>query len=293
MNKQEQLLTEYNNLKEKYQKNSSINNKEELKNKLIELDYEFNKEYEKELESKITMTTTLDKEKIRLENLIAFVEEKTNEQRKLLNDFKKLTGLNIELSYLKYSDNVKEFRDRLENIEKYLSIKEEIIKAQESNNESKIKVLKNKLLKQEILNLLYEFCLVDSLEIEPENLDINRIIKQEQELNEVLDNKQKIKEQKINESKIDLPQKEELPKEVIKKEEEIPEQEEEEQKILTSMPKVDKIGTVVPVNIYESLQKTEEKLPDVVLPSNGLNDDQKDIFIDTTDMFEDQKEESK
>lgn len=288
MNRKEQLLTEYNDLKEKYQKNSSVNNKEELKNKLIELDYEFNKEYEKELESKITMTTTLDKEKIRLENLIAFVEEKNNEQRKLLNDFKKLTGLNIELSYLKYSDNVKEFKDRLENIEKYLSIKDEIIKAQESNNESKIKVLKNKLLKQEILNLLYEFCLVDSLEIEPENLDINRIIKQEQELNEVLDNKQKIKEQKI-----DLPQKEELPKEVIKKEE-IPEQEEEqEQKILTSMPKVDKIGTVVPVNIYESLQKTEEKLPDVVLPSNGLNDDQKDIFIDTTDMFEEQKEENK
>ena len=288
MNRKEQLLTEYNNLKEKYQKNSSINNKEELKNKLIELDYEFNKEYEKELESKITMTTTLDKEKIRLENLIAFVEEKNNEQKKLLNDFKKLTGLNIELSYLKYSDNVKEFKDRLENIEKYLSIKDEIIKAQESNNESKIKVLKNKLLKQEILNLLYEFCLVDSLEIEPENLDINRIIKQEQELNEVLDNKQKIKEQKI-----DLPQKEELPKEVIKKEE-IPEQEEEqEQKILTSMPKVDKIGTVVPVNIYESLQKTEEKLPDVVLPSNGLNDDQKDIFIDTTDMFEEQKEGNK
>ena len=286
MNRQEQLLTEYNDLKEKYQKNSSVNNKEELKNKLIELDYEFNKEYEKELESKITMTTTLDKEKIRLENLIAFVEEKNNEQRKLLNDFKKLTGLNIELSYLKYSDNVKEFKDRLENIEKYLSIKDEIIKAQESNNESKIKVLKNKLLKQEILNLLYEFCLVDSLEIEPENLDINRIIKQEQELNEVLDNKQKIKEQKI-----DLPQKEELPKEVIKKEDEIPKQEEEqeEQKILTSMPKVDKIGTVVPVNIYESLQKTEEKLPDVVLPSNGLNDDQKDIFIDTTDMFEEQK----
>lgn len=288
MNRKEQLLTEYNDLKEKYQKNSSVNNKEELKNKLIELDYEFNKEYEKELESKITMTTTLDKEKIRLENLIAFVEEKNNEQRKLLNDFKKLTGLNIELSYLKYSDNIKEFKDRLENIEKYLSIKDEIIKAQESNNESKIKVLKNKLLKQEILNLLYEFCLVDSLEIEPENLDINRIIKQEQELNEVLDNKQKIKEQKI-----DLPQKEELPKEVIKKEE-IPEQEEEqEQKILTSMPKVDKIGTVVPVNIYESLQKTEEKLPDVVLPSNGLNDDQKDIFIDTTDMFEEQKEENK
>lgn len=288
MNRQEQLLTEYNDLKEKYQKNSSVNNKEELKNKLIELDYEFNKEYEKELESKITMTTTLDKEKIRLENLIAFVEEKNNEQRKLLNDFKKLTGLNIELSYLKYSDNVKEFKDRLENIEKYLSIKDEIIKAQESNNESKIKVLKNKLLKQEILNLLYEFCLVDSLEIEPENLDINRIIKQEQELNEVLDNKQKIKEQKI-----DLPQKEELPKEVIKKEE-LPEREEEqEQKILTSMPKVDKIGTVVPVNIYESLQKTEEKLPDVVLPSNGLNDDQKDIFIDTTDMFEEQKEENK
>ena len=93
MNRKEQLLTEYNNLKEKYQKNSSVNNKEELKNKLIELDYEFNKEYEKELESKITMTTTLDKEKIRLENLIAFVEEKNNEQRKLLNDFKKLTGL--------------------------------------------------------------------------------------------------------------------------------------------------------------------------------------------------------
>ena len=57
-------------------------------------------------------------------------------------------------------------------------------------------------------------------------------------------------------------------------------------KILTTMPVVDKIGSVVPVNVFESLQKTEEKLPDVVLPTNGLKDDQNDIFLETTDLFE-------
>ena len=59
------------------------------------------------------------------------------------------------------------------------------------------------------------------------------------------------------------------------------------------MPLIDKIGSVVPVNVFESLEKAEEKLPDVVLPTNGLKDDQNDIFIDTKDMFEDTKEEAK
>jgi len=65
--------------------------------------------------------------------------------------------------------------------------------------------------------------------------------------------------------------------------------EEDKGNILTTMPIVDKIGSVVPVNVFESLQKAEEKLPDVVLPSNGLKDDENDIFVETKDLFEPEK----
>ena len=288
------LQKEYSEIKDKYMKNHSPNLKEDLKNKLIELDYAFNKNYELELDTKFPMTTTLEKEATRLENLINFVELKSKEQKDLMSSYKKATDEVIELSYLKYSDNLKEYRERLNNVVKILALIEE---AKKEKNETKIKVIKNKLLKKEYLNLLYEFCLIDSLEVN--DIDLSKVLQKKDtiEKDSLIEIKENKKEPRLKDLFKEEPKTTELKVEEHIEEpkiEEVKEEnKEEENKILTSMPLIDKIGSVVPVNVFESLEKAEEKLPDVVLPTNGLKDDQNDIFIDTKDMFEDTKEEEK
>lgn len=282
------LQKEYNEIKDKYMKNHSPNLKEDLKNKLIELDYAFNKNYELELDTKFPMTTTLEKEETRLENLINFVELKSKEQKDLMSSYKKATDEVIELSYLKYSDNLKEYRERLNNVVKILALIEE---ARKEKNETKIKVIKNKLLKKEYLNLLYEFCLIDSLEVN--DIDLSKVLQKKDtiEKDSLVEVKEPKKEPRLKDLFKEEPKATELKVEEHTEESNLEESKEEENKILTSMPLIDKIGSVVPVNVFESLEKAEEKLPDVVLPTNGLKDDQNDIFIDTKDMFEDTKEE--
>lgn len=273
MGKFDKLKQEYDYIKDNY----SSGKKNELKIKLIELDKEFSKEYEHELDILFPMTTTLNKEEIRLDNLISFVEKNSKIQKDYINDYKKITGEVIELSYLKYSDNIKEFKIRLNNVRKILDIINEIKElyiSDSKKNEFKIKSISNKLLKKEYLNLLYEFCLIDKIDIE--NIDINKLINNEEEIVKDDKNYNLIKEE------IKEPIKEEVIEEVIPEEKE----EEHEEKILTTMPKIDKIGSVVPVNVFESIDKAEEKLPDVVLPTNGLKDNENDIFLDTKDMFD-------
>lgn len=287
MQKLDKLKIQYNDIKDKYLKDNSVNVKEDLLAKLIEMDYAFNESYEKDLDVLFPMTTTLSKEEVRLENLISYVEKNVNIQNDLISEYKKLTGDVIELSYLKYSDNIKEFKTRLSNIRKILNIIDDIKElyiSDSTKNEFKIKTHANKLLKKEYLNLLYEFCLIDKIDVD--NIDIDKLINDNLKGNndnydiEVKDDKE-IDEK--NEEKEDIV-------EIKEREEDIKEEEkQEENKILTSMPKIDKIGSVVPVNVFESLKKASNELPDVVLPSNGLKDSENDIFLDTKDMFEDEK----
>lgn len=276
------LEKEYNEIRDKYIKDKSSNLKEDLKNKLIELDYTFNKNYEKELDSKFPMTTTLDKEEIRLKGLIDYVMLNSSKQKDYLSNYKKVANEVIELSYLKYSDNLKEFKERLDNVTKILSIIEDIIN---EKSDSKKKVLSNKLLKKEYMNLLYEFCLIDSLDTK--EIDINKLLNKDnfKETKEVKEDKKEVKLKDL------FKEVKEEKKEIKETKEEVEQSVEEENKILSSMPIIDKIGSVVPVNVFVAIEEAEEKLPDVVLPTNGLKDDKNDIFIDTKDMFEEEKEE--
>lgn len=294
MIKIETIYKEYNKIKDKYSKDKSINLKEDLKNKLMELDYAITKDYEEKLEYDFPMTTTLEKEEERLEKLISFIEDKSQEQKNLVTEYKKLTGDTIELSYLKYTDNIKSYKERLNNVRKIVTIINDIktlTKDPDNKNELRLKVVKNRLNKKELLNLLYEFCLIDNLDTK--ELDVERLTKEVEVNEELLKEEPKPtelpkkeknnKKEEITEEKIDEKEFEEIKKEEIFIEQ--PQQTQEEN-ILTTMPIVDKIGSVVPVNVFESLKKTGEKLPDVVLPSNGLKDDQNDIFVDTKDLFE-------
>ena len=294
MDKVDILYNEYSELKSICLKDNSLEAKENLKNKLIELDYQINKEYEENLNLRFPMTTTIEKEEARLEGLITYIKKKIEEQKQLIDDYKKITGKTIELSYLKSSDKLIEYKDRLSLVKKLISLKKDLIKLvnnpKESNN-AKIKVIKNKLLKKEMLNLLYEFCLIDSLDIT--DINIEKITSQEENKKENPKQENEKNIEKKEQPKEEVKEIKELPKEEkqeqIKQEVIIPQQEEpvkeEENNILTSMPQLEKLGTVTPVNVFESIKKTEEKLPDVVIPSNGLTEENTEIFIDTKQYF--------
>lgn len=281
MTKIEILYNDYNDLKNAYLKTKSLNLKEGLKSKLIELDYEISKDYEEVLNNKFAMTTTLEKEELRLEEMIAFVQSKKEEQNKLVEDYKKVTGLTIELSYLKYSDKLIEYRKRLDLVRTFLTIKRDLIKILEVNkdvNSVKVTVLKNRLMKKDMLSLLYEFCLIDNLDVQ--DIDVEKIVKEKKEMPKLEENI-KIEEKKEEIKPIPVIQnivKEEVKQEPVR-------QEEDKEELLSIMPKIEKLGTVTPVNVFESLKKTKEKLPDVVIPSNGLSDDVNDIFVNTNEYF--------
>lgn len=297
MSNLDKLKIEYNDIKEKYVKEHSSKLEKSLKGKLIEVDNAFNKEYEHDLDVLFPMATTLNKEEIRLENLISFVESNVKIQNDFVSDYKKLTGEVIELSYLKYSDNIKEFKIRLSNIRKILDIISDIKELHIDNtdkNKFKIKSYANKLLKKEYLNLLYEFCLIDKIDID--NIDIEKLISNEENIDNIdnIDNNviDDVNNDNLLVEDIVVNNKENEEIDLLEdsvKEEKVDNQE-KDNKILTSIPKIDKIGSVVPVNVFESLEKASNKLPDVVLPTNGLKDSENDIFLDTKDMFEEDKQ---
>lgn len=269
------LEKEYSEIKDKYVLEKSINLKEDLKNKLIELDYAFTKNYEYELDTAFPMATTLDKEEKRLEDLIKYVIEKNSIQKERIKEYEKLTNEKIELSYLKYSDNINEFKERLNNVKNILSI---INEASNEKNDSKLNLLKSKLIKKDYMNLLYEFCLIDNLD--NRDIDLEKIVAKKEVIKELKQEEKVVPP--VQEKKVEIPK---IKKEVTVKPVETKKEEPQEEKILTTIPQIDKIGSVVPVNIFDSLEKAETKLPDVVLPTNGLKDSQNDIFLDTKDMF--------
>lgn len=269
------LEKEYSEIKDKYVLEKSINLKEDLKNKLIELDYAFTKNYEYELDTAFPMATTLDKEEKRLEDLIKYVIEKNSIQKERIKEYEKLTNEKIELSYLKYSDNINEFKERLNNVKNILSI---INEASNEKNDSKLNLLKSKLIKKDYMNLLYEFCLIDNLD--NTDIDLEKIVAKKEVIKELKQEEKVVPP--VQEKKVEIPK---IKKEVTIKPVETKKEEPQEEKILTTIPQIDKIGSVVPVNIFDSLENAETKLPDVVLPTNGLKDSQNDIFLDTKDMF--------
>jgi len=274
MNSVDILYNEYEELKSNYLKTNSLNLKENVKEKLIELDNEINKNYDEVISRDFPMTTTIEKEGIRLERLIAFIEKKKDEQNKLIEDYKKITGLTIELSHLKHTDKLVEYKMRLELVKEFIRIKKDLIKLINDGkevNDIKINILKTRLMKKDMLNLLYEFCLIDNLDIT--DINVEKIIKEQKAM---------LKEEN---KKIDV--------NLVKKEEKIEEKSKvtneevttNKEELLTSMPKIDKLGTVTPVNVFETVKKVQEKLPDVVIPTNGLTNENSEIFVNTENYF--------
>lgn len=105
------------------------------------IDDDNNLKYEKATKDLYYTTTTLEEEEKRLEKLISLIDERLEERKTLLADYKETTNRELEaLGYIKDEEKIDEYKERLVNIKNYLSNKESILKI-----EDELKLLHNEL----------------------------------------------------------------------------------------------------------------------------------------------------
>lgn len=96
------------------------------------IDESANVEYEKNIKNLYYTTSTLEEESRRLAKLISIIEERLEERKNLLIDYRETTNRILEaLGYIKDEDKLDDYVIREKNIKTYLSNKENIIKIQQ------------------------------------------------------------------------------------------------------------------------------------------------------------------
>lgn len=94
--------------------------------------------YEEVLSSKMYTTTTLEEERDRLKDLIAFIEKRINERNEFIDDYLKITNNFLDnIDRVQEEDNLNEYRDRLDNILEYLNNVSEIESIKKSLEEKR------------------------------------------------------------------------------------------------------------------------------------------------------------
>lgn len=103
---------------------NAVDNKEALDNfetAAREIDAMNNEEYLDSIDSKYYKTRSLDEEKNRLEDLIAFIEGRVTQREALKDDFYNVAGYELsDLDEIKDSDRLEAYKNRLKYIEDYL-----------------------------------------------------------------------------------------------------------------------------------------------------------------------------
>lgn len=96
------------------------------------IDDEDNLKYEENIKKLYYNTVTLEEEKTRLEKLIDNIDKRLEERKKLLTDYKETTNRDLEvLGYIKDEEQINDYKERLANINRYLSNKENILQTEE------------------------------------------------------------------------------------------------------------------------------------------------------------------
>lgn len=96
------------------------------------IDDEDNLKYEESIKKLYYNTFTLEEEKTRLEKLIDNIDKRIEERKKLLTDYKETTSRDLEvLGYIKDEEQINDYKERLININRYLSNKENILQTEE------------------------------------------------------------------------------------------------------------------------------------------------------------------
>jgi hypothetical protein len=312
---------------------------EEFKKLMKSMDKEENDIYSKEYNKYDYMSLTIEEEEEKVSNIVNLIKKREKEHNEYEDDYSYITGEAPDfLTQVLYIDKLKELESRLNTIKDYLSIKDRIVnlsmnikeykKELESNKDNrrlqtklnkstkKVNDLLNSLKKENILILLYEFCIIDTFDKHKvdnggmlKNILSSKVKKKENQVKELKKEENLIKEEPL---KKEEEVKEEISQEeVLTKEEEIPEEEEKvievepvviednttndteedymKKMIPDGMIVLDQIGTVKPVSMMERLEEAQEEEGDLAIPSMGVLDNQESIEIDSNDYLKSEK----
>lgn len=170
----------------------------EFEKLIIEMDREDNDEYLKEYEKYDHMALTVEEEEEKLNNVINLISEREKKQKQYRDDYSYITGEDpYFLIDILDNDKLPDLEKRLDIVKHYLTVKDRIVNLslniKEYNKElkdnpdnrrintklnkstKKINGLLNSLRKDDVLELLYEFCIVDSYH--EEDVDNNIMLK--------------------------------------------------------------------------------------------------------------------
>lgn len=151
----------------------------------LNIDKMLSEEYDEKIESMFYDTTTLEEEEKRLKDLVAFVTDRLEKRKTLLEDYRSVTNRELDdLEYIDKSNDLDLYENRLETIKEYLDnsrlievneqdlevLKEQLVKEYDLKSSNELKNVKiEETLYNTFINALYEMDLYSSLEID--NID--------------------------------------------------------------------------------------------------------------------------
>jgi len=151
----------------------------------LNIDKMLNEEYDEKIEGMFYDTTTLEEEEKRLKDLVAFVRDRLEKRKTLLEDYRSVTNRELDdLEYINKSSDLDLYEQRLENIKEYLDnsklievneqdlevLREQLVKEYDLKSSNELKNAKiEETLYNTFVNVLYEMDLYSSLEID--NID--------------------------------------------------------------------------------------------------------------------------
>lgn len=313
----------------------------DFKKLMMALDKEQNESYSNNYSKYDYMSLTIEEEEEKVSNIVNLIKQRQKEHNEFEDDYNYITGNAPDfLTQVLNIDRLKDLEQRLVTIKDYLVIKDRIVnlslnikeykkelakngdnrRLQTKLNKSTKKVndLLNSLKKENILILLYEFCIIDTFDKDKvdngemlKNILSSKIKKKEKQVKELQQEENKRKEEKVHEVVTNGLEKEEdnvsinnigevkeiennvsKVEVIIKKDSNINQFEEEDyykRMIPEGMPRLEQIGTVRPVTMLEKLEKAQEEEKNLVIPAMGVLDNQEVVEIDSNDYVKNNK----
>jgi len=174
-----------------------------FKDAALNIDKLLSEEYDEKLENMFYDTSTLEDEERRLKDLVAFINERIESRKNLLEDYRNVTSKELtDLEYIDKSGDLDLYKERLEIIKEYLDSsklievnEEDLIKLKEllvkeydlkASNE-----IRNEKIEEELynsfVNVLYEMDLYSSLDLDNVDGEIEKLQKEIEETKEQMD----------------------------------------------------------------------------------------------------------
>lgn len=165
-----------------------------FKDASLNIDNMLNEEYNSKLEEMFYDTSTLDEEEKRLKELVAFVKERIEQRKSLLDDYRTVTSKSLDnLEYIQKSNDLDLYEKRLQLIKDYIEnsklvevnendlevLKNELVKEYDIKSTNELKNLKiEEELYNTFVNVLYEMDLYSQIELSNIDEEIEEIGKE-------------------------------------------------------------------------------------------------------------------